>query len=674
MRNYKGFLAALLAVCLLVSASCDGKPSGDMTSSEAVPQPTSSPVSDGESAPPTEPPAEDQGALWPDKTQLVTPLDLSSRFTSLGEDVYRLDDGIDLPEVDLDHAELNLCGNTLLVTDHYYPEGDGLRGISLFTADLSDGTCSRRLSFADGEAFVYLLSEDRVAVAYGDPMCFEVYDRDLELVYQVCPGEEAYRYQNFSFSEDGSYLVYGTDRENILAVVDMKTGEVCRWVEADCAMTYSTYRDGAFWFLSGTGDTLDLFSLDSETWELSLVGNPRTYPSLDGLFCLGEEQTDLTVSPLVDVSMLAVLPELGDGYLLDYSDGCLMLSSFSEEDEPVLTAVDINGKVQYTLSRPTENEYPTAAISGNGFVVYVDGGRLLLWEYDKGEGRELDVRITTMEDLKQDIENHKNELKETYNVTVYSGGGGNDFLSDEYVAKISTDPMTIHSAMEILRDTLAMYPDGMIREMCTGEIRRIDIYLSGSLYTITEQGIDTAVGLTYTSNSTRVIVVDISYGLDDLAATVVHELMHIMDDKLLSMEQETGIPYLTAWDTFLPQGMNGYHNAYRDEYGREYSNRRYTRFNETDDNVYFIDAYSKTFATEDRARVMEYLMRGYWTEDETLVYGNHLLEKARYLCVILRDCFDSIGQGDVLPWEIYLNIDPTEFDYLLVAEEENRIA
>lgn len=667
MRKEKRFLSALVALCLLLTVSCRVDPDLAPVSSYGE---ASSQVSGPDNTPlPTEEPTETEPpSLWPDKKQEGPQAEISSSFEALDEGLYRVED---LTEATF--FQVGMEGSTLLVTHMLYPE-DGPTDcrLQVSTVNVQTGKRSAECQFsADDGADTRLLSEDRVAVVYGNPLTFEIYDGQMELLYRYCSDIEPCRYQTYSISPDGTKLVYALSDTQEIEVVDLETGERLARVAMEDPVEQCLFRDGELWLVTAEGEGTSLFTLTPTLWEPQPVGRADGYLCAEGLFSLESGGQDLAISPLTDPSLLALFPEQGDCEILDYKNGTLLLLSYPEDsDGLLLSAVDIHRKTRYTHLCASSELYPIAAIGDNGLVAYVSDTGLFLWQYEDDEGGELAFTVTTREALEQETQAYEKELKERYPITVFSGSQGNDFLSDEYVAQVSDDPVALHAAMTILRETLALYPEGMLREMCTGEIRQIHVYLSGPIYAITQQGIDTAVGLTYTLDDTRVIVADVSYGLEELAPTLVHELMHIADDKLLSMEEETGIPYLSSWDSFLPPGMDGYYGAYEDEYGRAYSNRRYTRFNETDDRVYFIDAYSKTFATEDRARIMEYLMRGYWMEDDTLVYGEHLLEKARFLCVLLRECFESVEDEDVLPWEVYLDIDPEEFRPLLTLQEQ----
>ena len=98
---------------------------------------------------------------------------------------------------------------------------------------------------------------------------------------------------------------------------------------------------------------------------------------------------------------------------------------------------------------------------------------------------------------------------------------------------------------------------------------------------------------------------------DDLAPdTVIHELTHSADYRFLG----EGIWDEEAWNSMNPEGFS-YYEAYIDENGESYETAGSPDHTAMDgwpaDEVYFIDPYSKTYAMEDRARLMENLsLRG----------------------------------------------------------------
>jgi len=62
---------------------------------------------------------------------------------------------------------------------------------------------------------------------------------------------------------------------------------------------------------------------------------------------------------------------------------------------------------------------------------------------------------------------------------------------------------------------------------------------------------------------------------------------------------------------------------------------------------YFISSYACTYPTEDRATVWEQSMVG----NDYPFRNKPLREKLEYYSRCIRDCFDTTGWPEVLPWE-----------------------
>lgn len=66
---------------------------------------------------------------------------------------------------------------------------------------------------------------------------------------------------------------------------------------------------------------------------------------------------------------------------------------------------------------------------------------------------------------------------------------------------------------------------------------------------------------------------------------------------------------------------------------------------------YFVWSYACTFPTEDRATMMESAMS---YDAGTMAWNPGLLNKLKYYSQCIRDCFDTTGWPETLPWEIAL--------------------
>ena len=140
------------------------------------------------------------------------------------------------------------------------------------------------------------------------------------------------------------------------------------------------------------------------------------------------------------------------------------------------------------------------------------------------------------------------------------------------------------------------------------------------------------------------IVADVSY-VSGLRSTFAHELMHAIDFRL---DWVCGGTVYPKWNYYVPY-MSLYNYGYVDENGNDFYDSSYTTADEGKE--WFIDAYSKTYPIEDRARLFEnmfcYETNGCWYKS----YGR-ILDRMEYLASILRLYFRCLDDCDELPvWE-----------------------
>ena len=91
------------------------------------------------------------------------------------------------------------------------------------------------------------------------------------------------------------------------------------------------------------------------------------------------------------------------------------------------------------------------------------------------------------------------------------------------------------------------------------------------------------------------------------------------------------------------------------QYGYDkYSEYTYEKAEYTNqfDIAYFVDEYSMTYPTEDRARIFEAIMTD---KKSNLDFEKapHLIEKLNYYAECIREVFDTTGWKNV-PWEKYM--------------------
>ena len=196
---------------------------------------------------------------------------------------------------------------------------------------------------------------------------------------------------------------------------------------------------------------------------------------------------------------------------------------------------------------------------------------------------------------------------------------------------------SINAALKSIERCLALYPDGFFAQLknSTGE--------GGVRFLLVEEiksGFGTS-GCTYERGAWQNIALDIrlAYELDGI---VCHELWHATENHLLSCDYS--LFTVEGWAQLNPQGFSYYE-------GYDYSDpdsRRWTYYS-GDEGVYFVDGYSRTFASEDRARIMEFFM----TRDDDaqeLIKSPAIKKKLQHMSSAVRSVFDTSGWESVR-WE-----------------------
>lgn len=197
---------------------------------------------------------------------------------------------------------------------------------------------------------------------------------------------------------------------------------------------------------------------------------------------------------------------------------------------------------------------------------------------------------------------------------------------------------SINAALKSIERCLALYPDGFFAQLknSTGE--------GGVRFLLVEEiksGFGTS-GCTYERGAWQNIALDIrlAYELDGI---VCHELWHATENHILSCDYS--LFTVEGWAQLNPQGFSYYE-------GYDYSDpdsRRWTYYSGGDEGVYFVDGYSRTFASEDRARIMEFFM----TRDDDaqeLIKSPAIKKKLQHMSSAVRSAFDDSGWENVR-WE-----------------------
>ncbi len=352
-------------------------------------------------------------------------------------------------------------------------------------------------------------------------------------------------------------------------------------------------------------------------------------------------------------------------YPIVISDG-LVISSRGPAGELRLYDLD-NNLLLATLPPLGGNSgtrYDTAALSAAGFVVLTgsnDDGtkiRFYLWRYTQALlNQAADVAETSMEAILQGNDLTAGEIGKAYGVKVYLRQDGHGFSNATYYGTLCDDELAIAGGLKKLDAFLAALPPQLLRASLSTDYNGLGFYLSGPILPRGTDGISSAAGLSSDHGQERYIIFD---AFDDsVPATLAHEFMHLLEDKLEEADNVSGQDLLGGFVRLSPRNYDdgGYNYGYHTAEGFQLSDTAFT-WEDMDDakhpqDVWYIDSYSRSFPLEDRARIFEKL----FTAGDSLpeyFKSPHLMAKAKYLCALIREAFPELASGPSPVWEKHI--------------------
>lgn len=242
-------------------------------------------------------------------------------------------------------------------------------------------------------------------------------------------------------------------------------------------------------------------------------------------------------------------------------------------------------------------------------------------------------------------------ISEKYDVRILLGDQV-PLVYKDYTAAHLNDPQKTADALEKLDSTLSIFPPGFFSSVKEDYCDSISICLAQDLQALNnENHIESANAFTTVQDDTVWLVLNAARPLE--RGILVHELTHVIDYRLLGMQQLRE----EEWNQLNPPSFS-YYNSYLDENGMDLrlsASQELTALSEEDpERIWFCDAYSKTFAMEDRARLMESLLEKNEIADK-LFSSPHIRTKLRFYFYILRQAFENAGWPEETVWEAELH-------------------
>lgn len=191
-------------------------------------------------------------------------------------------------------------------------------------------------------------------------------------------------------------------------------------------------------------------------------------------------------------------------------------------------------------------------------------------------------------------------------------------------------------ALDQMDEQFRHFPDGFLKTL-SEESGGITICLVRSITGTDESsGFEIAQGLQFRKNNRSYVALALCR---DLEYNFYHELAHLIDTKVISN--------CNAFDNWNDMNPEGFHYFYDSPLWQTQTGSPYLQ----GETRAFIDAYSMSYPTEDRARIMEYAMTA---NNEAYFDSPIMQEKLRQLCIGIRRAFGLSKSSENFLWEQYL--------------------
>lgn len=355
-----------------------------------------------------------------------------------------------------------------------------------------------------------------------------------------------------------------------------------------------------------------------------------------------------------------ILPVFGSAYLLGAAQDTTLYRLESGISACLLQAEQLGGALRNAVWLPEQVLVGCVYGGGTFHLTAIDPAQLTFTQVSDGiavdDPMAVDTALTEvywnslngqpLPATLQEARDYADQLEERYGVTILLSAQGQEACEAVWDAVVTTtdqwpledEPYAIARTLEALDRALALYPEGFFRQMRNtmgeGGVRFIPV---GHI----ENDVN-AVGLTYETYGWQNIYIDVTLGTFE--SVICHEIWHATEGVISYRDWVSFDP--GNWSVCNPDGF--FYNE--DVEDADPNPSRWTFNYEMDaQNVYFVDAYARTNAKEDRARIMEYVMAN---EDlaGALMQSPYITQKLEIMCQAIRNSFDTSAWGD-LRWE-----------------------
>ena len=455
----------------------------------------------------------------------------------------------------------------------------------------------------------------------GSPILSE----DLRTAY-YCAGQELF----------GVDLASGISRiirsQSLTVCQNLFNDTVLRCFISDAAGGYTEFLS------SQTGATL---GGDATLESIDTFENRYLLIRMDGiareiLFGVLDEEPSLFL-PAESGEVISALSMYGAVTLSSQEDGSVMLAYYDLA----------GGKCTSRITLPACEIFNVCADDNGSYIWFIyrdpQGKELLCrWDVSVKSAEDQTVytsrRYTLSQPDEQGIAQCQERAKEIFNKYGVKVSILNDVKQPEnYTLVYEHQVEAIQKGLDAVDAVLAMFPQDYLQITAKiSDTRMIHIGLVRAIHANNPETAGDPYGLQYWANGNASIALCVN---EDMQSVLIHEISHVMDAYIFSKS----VLY-DDWDRVNPEGFQ-YDNNYTD-----YSKHTNSVFLKENTRA-FIDAYSMSFAKEDRAKILEYAM----TEGNEEYFATSFMQnKLMRICKAIRDAYKWKKDPRVFPWEQYL--------------------
>ena len=281
-----------------------------------------------------------------------------------------------------------------------------------------------------------------------------------------------------------------------------------------------------------------------------------------------------------------------------------------------LTACAISNKYVCFVNR-ISNDYTGGSVS----VPY-------LWKYTEAPKNEpVDIKVMTEAEFKAENESLISEMANKYGIEIRL----NEPTQFGYDVDCTAGVLQINAVLSGLAECLDLFPENFVKEVYK------DAPYSKGLHIHIVDWIDGADA--YANDFADAY--EICFSTRGFSRGVVfHELMHLMDNRIIAYYDDNGLDFIEEWEKLNPADY---------EYGSEID----FEFSEE----HFVSHYAMTNVDEDLASTFQAMYEAYENDgDYRFEEYQHVIKKADLICDGIRKAFPSMANAKDVCWEKYAEL------------------